>query len=240
MTTGFDARAARYEELRPVDDNWWEVYEALVRLGRLRGSRVLEVGCGTGRLAQALEARALARVWAVDASPGMVERAKSLGVNARVARAEALPFKEGWFDGAVMRMSLHLADRPRALANAARVLRAEGRLAIASEDPATFGEVWFTRYFPSVPAIDGARFPGRADLQAELAGAGFREVEVEPLRQRRVLTREKALDLIVSKAFSTFDLLPPDEYREGLERARAELPASFEYHFDWLLAGASR
>jgi ubiquinone/menaquinone biosynthesis C-methylase UbiE len=240
VTTGFDARAARYEELRPVDDNWWEVYEALVRLGRLRGSRVLEVGCGTGRLAQALAARGLARVWAVDASPRMVEQAKSLGVNARVARAEALPFKEGWFDGVVMRMSLHLADRPRALANAARVLRVGGRLAIASEDPATFGEVWFTRYFPSVPAIDGARFPGRAELETELAGAGFGEIEVEQLRQHRVLTRAKALDLIVSRAFSTFDLLPPDEYREGLERARAELPASFEYHFDWLLTGATR
>ena len=79
IETGFDGRAARYEELRPVDDNWWEVFGALVRLGELRGARVLEVGCGTGRLAQALEERELARVWAVDASEAMVERAKATG-----------------------------------------------------------------------------------------------------------------------------------------------------------------
>lgn len=91
-----------------------------------------------------------------------------------------------------------------------------------------------------MPAIDGVRFPSRAELDAELAEAGFAGVELEQLRQHRVLTREKALDLIVSKAFSTFDLLPPDEYSEGLERAQGELPASFEYHFDWLLAGATR
>src|SRR5262249_44334092 len=158
----------RYDELRPVDDNWWRLFERLVELGELRGARVLEIGCGTGRLAHALEERAHARVWAVDASSEMVARAKGLGVNARVARAEALPFKRGWFDAAVMRMSLHLLDRPRALAETARILAPAGRLAIATEDPSRFEDVWFTRWFPSVPALDGARFPDEAALRREL------------------------------------------------------------------------
>src|SRR5437870_9691568 len=116
----FDRCAARYDELRPVDERWWESYDAIVRAGDLRGKRVLEVGCGTGRLAQALTERAQARVWAVDVSAEMVVRAKGLDVNARVARAEALPFKQGWFDAAVMRMVAHLVDRPRAFAEIAR------------------------------------------------------------------------------------------------------------------------
>jgi SAM-dependent methyltransferase len=240
VRTSFDGRAARYEELRPVDDNWWQVFDGLVRLGDLPGSKVLEIGCGTGRFAQALEERALARVWAVDASENMVARAKALGVTARVGRAEALPFKAGWFDAVVMRMSLHLVDRPRALANAARVVRRGGRIAIATEDPESFERVWFTKFFPSVPAVDGARFPRREVVTAELTQAGFGEVEIEPLRQYRTLTREKALDIIGSKAFSTFDLLPREEYAQGLARAGAELPPSFEYQFDWLLVGASR
>jgi len=239
VTTGFDGRAARYEELRPIDESWWEVFDALVRLGRLRGRRVLEVGCGTGRLAQALEERELARVWAVDASGAMVSRAKELGVNARVGRAEALPFKAGWFDGLVMRMVLHLLDRPRALEQAARVLAPGGRLAIASEDPDTFDEVWFARFFPSVPEIDRSRFPGAEALRLELAAAGFESVEIERLRQHRRQTREHAVDLIRSKGFSTFDLLDAAEYEEGLARAEAELPDRFEYHFDWLLVAAS-
>ncbi len=236
---GFDGRAARYEELRPVDTNWWEIFDALVRLGGLRGERVLEVGCGTGRLSEALEQRELARVWAVDASPAMVERAKALGVNARVARAEALPFKEGWFDAVVMRMVLHLTDRPRAFAQAARVLSPKGRLAIATEDPASFDRVWFARYFPSVPAIDRARFPDAETLAGELAAAGLPSVRIERLSQRREQSRERALDVIRAKAFSTFDLLSADEYSNGLARAEAELPERFEYSFDWLLAAAT-
>jgi SAM-dependent methyltransferase len=239
VTTGFDGRASRYEELRPVDENWWEVFGALVRLGRLRGQRVLELGCATGRLAEALEERELARVWAVDASEAMVARAKELGVNARLARAEALPFKAGWFDAVVMRMVLHLVDRRRALEQARRVLRPEGRVVIATEDPDSFDDVWFARFFPSVPEIERTRFPSADALRIELAAAGFATVEIERLRQHRTQTREHAVDLIRSKGFSTFDLLDPGEYDEGLARAEAELPARLEYTFDWLLVAAS-
>ena len=35
----FDRYAARYDELRPVDENWWELFDAIVRAGDLRGAR---------------------------------------------------------------------------------------------------------------------------------------------------------------------------------------------------------
>jgi len=238
--TGFDDRAARYEELRPVDDNWWAVFDSLVSLGELRGARVLEVGCGTGRLAQALEERELARVWAIDASEAMVERAKAIGVNARHAAAEALPFKQGWFDAVVMRMVIHLLDRPRAFAQVARILGPQGRLVVATEDPVSFDDVWFARFFPSVPELDRARFPSADALRAELSAAGLPTVRIKRLRQRRATSRDRALDVIRSRAFSTFDLLTPEEYAAGLARAEDELPAEFEYSFDWLFAVATR
>jgi ubiquinone/menaquinone biosynthesis C-methylase UbiE len=201
---------------------------------------VLEVGCGTGRLSAALAEHAAARVWAVDASAEMVERAKSLGVNARVGRGEALPFKPGWFDAVVMRMTVHLLDRPRALFECARVLAAGGRLVIASEDPARFDEIWFARFFPSVPELDRRRFPGESAFRTELAAAGFPEVVVERLEQARSITRDQALEIIRSKAYSTFELLPEAEYHAGLAHAEAELPERLEYAFHWLVVGATR
>jgi ubiquinone/menaquinone biosynthesis C-methylase UbiE len=240
QTPGFDVRASRYEELRPVDDNWWEVYDALVRIGELRGARVLEVGCGTGRLSAALVEREHARVWALDVSGAMVERANANGVHAKVGRAETLPFKEGWFDAVVMRMVIHLIDRPRAFAQAARVLAPGGRLAIATENPASFDDVWFARFFPSVPEIERGRFPSSEALRAELETAGFGSIEIEELRQQRTISRDQALDIIRSKAFSTFDLLDPREYDHGLARAEADLPEQLSYRFDWLLCAARR
>jgi SAM-dependent methyltransferase len=236
----FGRRAARYDELRPVDANWWEVFEAIVRLGELRGERVLDIGCGTGRLAEALHERELARVWAVDASPEMVARAKSLGVNARVARAEALPFKRGWFDAAILRMVSHLLDRPRVFAEAARILAPAGRLVVATTDPASFDDVWFARWFPSVPELERARFPREEALRDELAVAGLADVRFERLPQARTITREQALEIIRSKAYSTFELLPGDEYETGLARAEAEQPEQLSYTYHWLLAVGRR
>lgn len=184
--------------------------------------------------------RAGARVWALDASEAMVERARARDVNARIGRAEALPFKRGWFDAVVMRMVAHLLERRRALPEAARVLAPLGRLVIASADPASFDDVWFARYFPSVPAIDRGRFPDAQALADELGLAGLPNVRVEHLRQSRVFSREAALDLIRTRAYSTFDLIPAPEFASGLEQAERELPDELHSSFDWLLVVASR
>ena len=236
----FGPRAAQYDELRPIDDAWWRSFEEIVRAGDLRGRRVLEVGCGTGRFSHALEERELARAWAVDSSSEMVERAKALGVNARVSRGEALPFKSGWFDRAVLRMAAHLVDRPRVFAEVSRVLAPSGRVVVATHDPDSFDDIWLTKLFPSVPAIERARFPDEPTLRAELAGAGFGIIRFARFEVERTLDRDHAIATIREKAFSTFDLLPPDEYAEGLARAETELPKTFAHRFPWLLAVADR
>src|SRR5262249_29643146 len=126
----FGARAARYDELRPVDENWWELLDAVVSAGDLRGRRVLEVGCGTGALAVALSGHA--RVWAVDESPEMVDIARARAgagrVGWRVADATGLPFRDGWFERVLMRLVIHLLDRPSAFEESRRVLAPDGSL----------------------------------------------------------------------------------------------------------------
>ena len=110
---------------------------------------------------------------------------------------------------------------------------------IATEDPATFDDVWFARFFPSVPELERTRFPSDEALRRELATAGLPDVRMEQLRQERTITREHALDVIRSQAYSTFELLPEDEYARGLKRAERELAERIHYRFDWLLAVAS-
>ncbi|HVN61982.1 MAG TPA: class I SAM-dependent methyltransferase, partial [Gaiellaceae bacterium] len=119
MTSSPDfGRLARvYDELRPADANWWELFALLVAEGDLRGRRVLDVGCGTGRLAGALAERESCKVWGVDPSAEMLEVARSrvpAGVGLKQGAAEELPFKDGWFERSVTQLSLHLWDRPRA------------------------------------------------------------------------------------------------------------------------------
>ena len=241
-TPDYGARAATYDRLRPADESWWELFELLVREGDLRGRRVLEVGCGTGRLAAALADRAYARVWAVDPSPEMLAVARDRvpkGVALKHARAEALPFKDGWFERAVAVLVVHVLDRPRAFAEARRVLAEHGRLVIATFDPAHVRDYWLNRYFPSILEIDLARFAPAETLADELRTAGFAETQMLRLGQQKTIDRKTALERIRGRHISTFDLVDETEIEAGLKRAVDELPDQVEYRTEWLILVAS-
>jgi ubiquinone/menaquinone biosynthesis C-methylase UbiE len=235
----FGRRAARYDELRPADENWWELFEVLVREGDLRGRRVIDVGGGTGMLAAALAERALSRVWLVDPSAEMLEQARArvpAAVGLKQATAESLPFRDGWFECAVTRLSVHLWDRPRAFAEIRRVA---ARFVVATFDPEHLSSFLLNAFFPSIERIDRGRFPDGPTLERELGAAGFGAVRLVRLSQRREILREEALQKIEGRHISTFDLLDEDEIRAGTEAAREQLPERVAYGLEWLIAVAA-
>jgi ubiquinone/menaquinone biosynthesis C-methylase UbiE len=239
----FGRLAPEYDRLRPVDDNWREIFDVVVREGDLRGRRVLDCGCGTGRLSQALAESEASKVWGVDPEPEMLRVAAGnvpAGVGLKPGRAEALPFRDGWFERAVMWLVCHLVDRPAAFAEVRRVLAPGGRLVVVTFDPEHFGEFWLNRYFPSLETIDRARFPDAVELEAQLVEAGFGGVQSHRRSQRASITREQALERIQGRHISTFDLLEPDEVAQGTVTAVNELPPSVECPVEWLVVVAER
>jgi SAM-dependent methyltransferase len=188
---------------------------------------VLDVGCGTGRLAAALAGEASAKVWGLDASSEMVAVAREqvpAGVGVRRGAAERLPFRDAWFDRVVMSLVIHLVDHPLALAEARRVVGRDGRVAISTFHPDHFASYWLNPFFPSIRKIDEVRFPAPEQLRLELAEAGFPGFASRRLTTDLTIDREDALARIRGRHISTFDLLPAAEIEEGTARAERELP----------------
>lgn len=239
----FGRIAQRYDELRNIGERWPELVDLLVREGDLRGRRVVDVGSGTGRLATILVERYGCRVWGVDPEPEMIEVARGKvppGVGLKLGRAEALPFKDGWFERVTMTLVLQLVDRPRAYAEAIRVLQPGGRLALATFDYAHFENYFLGKYFPSFETRDKERFPSIEELEDELRTAGFADVRITRLTQRETVDRDTVLERIRGKHISTFQLIDEDEYRLGLERAERELHDETENVLEWIVAAAVR
>jgi ubiquinone/menaquinone biosynthesis C-methylase UbiE len=233
----FGLVAGSYEELRPADAKWWEVFELLVREGDLAGRRVVDIGCGTGRAAEALVDRG-SRVWGVEPEPEMAALARERVSTVKVAPAERLPFKDGWFERALMQLVIHLVERPQAFAEARRVLGPDGRLVILTFDTEHFEQYWLNSFFPSMEELDRARFPTPDQLVAELRAAGLEAVRLVPLGQQVVIDREWALTKVRGRFISTLQLLEEDEFRSGLERMESELPERVDYALEWLVAVA--
>ena len=77
------------------------------------GARVLDVGCGHGRLGAALIASRHCTVSGVEIDPAGAEKARAAGLDVRVADAdEGLPFANDAFDVAIANVTLQMVYRP--------------------------------------------------------------------------------------------------------------------------------
>jgi len=104
---------------------------------------VLEIGCGWGDVAARIASEVGAEVVAVDVSPRMIELARSRGVRAEVADAQALPFADDAFDCVVaLWMLYHLSDLDRGLREIVRVLRPHGCLVAVTDGYDHLAELW--------------------------------------------------------------------------------------------------
>ncbi len=161
--------------------------------------RVLDLGCGSGRLTVAL-AQAGAEVTGIDTSRDRLEqarrRADGAGVELDLVEADmddALPFEDGSFDAVTSRLSLMIAADPVAtLREVHRTLAPGGRIATVlwgslDQNP------WFSAPREAVGAVLGgerasfARAFGKLGDPAEAAdvhrAAGMHDVEATLLRE---------------------------------------------------------
>jgi 2-polyprenyl-6-hydroxyphenyl methylase/3-demethylubiquinone-9 3-methyltransferase len=105
----------------------------------LAGSRVLDVGCGGGLLAEAL-VRAGARVTAIDLAPAMIEVARlhaaesALAVDYRLSSAEEVAAAEpaGFDVVTCMEMLEHVPEPAAMMATLAQLLRPGGALFVST------------------------------------------------------------------------------------------------------------
>lgn len=132
-------------ELRAGDPQQQEMREAYFSaIDFPSGARVAELGCGSGAVTRALASRPGVReVVGVDPSPIFIEKGRELArdlPNLTLVEGDArkLPFEDGSFDVVVFHTTLcHIPGPELALAEASRILRSGGLLAIFDGDYAT-------------------------------------------------------------------------------------------------------
>jgi SAM-dependent methyltransferase len=172
-----------YSRIRTVDPavlqvliNAMEVRAADPRLRKIRSdflsgidfprdARVLEVGCGSGPVCRDLaRVPGVKQVVGLDPSPAFLEKARELAdgtPNLRFDEGDAcsLHYGDGEFDVVVFHTCLtHVLDPARALAEALRVLRPGGQLAIFDGD------------FTATSVATGDHDPLQACIDAVISG----------------------------------------------------------------------
>ncbi|KXV03908.1 methyltransferase type 11 [Caballeronia megalochromosomata] len=173
------------------------------------GTRMLDVASGPGYLAEAAIERG-ATATAVDFSASMIAHARQLHpeIEFHIARAEHLPFGDESFDAVGINFGmLHFPEPERALEEAARVLRADGRIAFTvwagPERAIGFGMV-----------LDAIQLHGKPDVGMPPGPPFFRFSDADECV--RVLTEAGFTHARADEVEQTWHLVLPETPLDGL------------------------
>ena len=229
MPAIYDTIGNTYSQTRRADERI--VARIIQHLELQPGSRILDIGAGTGSYSFALADSGF-EITALEPSTLMASQASDHPrVSWVTASAESLPFESGSFDAAILILCIHhFSDFERALTEVQRVVGG-GSILLFTYDPSAIEDPWLFDYFPVfrteirkafpstdriASSFDSGRsvsihpFPLPADLKDSFAGAAWKYPE-------------RYLDQGFRDGTSAFRQLDPEIGQSCLDRLRGDL-----------------
>jgi len=186
-------------------------------------TKLLDIGCGTGRIALPLAAGLPISVTGADSSWAMLEKAKNKDTDGLVRweyqDAESLTFPDESFDGVFMSHLLHHLDAPRqALGECVRVLKKAGVVIIRYGAMEQIRDDYRHTFFPETLEIDELRTPSVKAVENWLEKAGLTSINSVEVRQETFENSEQLLDATRHKLTSVLTMISKQAFNEGFKK----------------------
>lgn len=168
-----------YDTTRKADP---EIVQTLLRLlNPSPQGHYLDVACGSGNYTSALAATGL-MIEGVDISEEMLAKArtKNPAIRWHQGDAQALPFQDSSFDGAICTLAIHhMGAFEAAFKEIYRVIK-PGRFVLLTALPEQMKHYWLVHYFPKMLEDAQAYMPDFLRIERAFTEAGFKHVKQEP------------------------------------------------------------
>ncbi|RIK53136.1 MAG: hypothetical protein DCC57_08775 [Chloroflexi bacterium] len=221
----YDEISRVYDQVRGVDR---AVIESFLNGVALDAScTLLDIGCGTGNYTDVMQQLTQARITGLDQSEGMLAkaRAKNDQLDFGQGDAQQMPFASASFDFIYMTDVIHhVPDIGRLLGEIARVLKLGGKVCIVTQSHAQIARRPIATFFPSIVAVDTARYPDIPQIVAAAAAHGLALVREERLGEGEpTLYGQPFLAAVRARGYSMLRLISDEEYTRGLAQVEAQL-----------------
>ena len=207
------------------------------------GTRVIDIGCGTGRYALRLASATEAKVFAADLSRAMVEQGRgkdnSDDVSWLLSDACRIPFADESFDMALLFLVLHVVkDSKKALQEAYRILRPGGNCLILAHSHPQLDRQTVFRLFPEARKLNKRRMLSLTKLKELVREIGFHHLRTEEFVEAATCSREAFLQKVRSRPNTSLRSMSDTDFQrryEALEAAVAGQEKCTEESFSTLL-----
>ena len=236
----YKKKAKEYNEIRLDSHNDFKTTIETICDNVPKGaSRILDIGCGTGKYGAELKQRNFT-VKGIDKSPHQIEEAKK-NIVAYVGSACELPFSDDSFDICLMIMMLHQLtqeEREKAFKETYRVLCPNGRLIIKT---ASHNDIKFrlsSIYFPAAYALDISRYPDCEYLRKELCD--YKHVEMKNIIVQDEYEPEVMAAKFLKRRTSNLGMISEEDLIEGVQKYKNDFAgikkAVLEEHYTFIIA----
>jgi ubiquinone/menaquinone biosynthesis C-methylase UbiE len=223
--TDYSKIAAYYDKGRSLSDKNIEMWLVLVsRYARLQdGTRVLDLGCGTGRFAIPMARYFRCKVTGADSSGEMLARSQEKDterlVNWNTQDAQNLMYDDGVFDVVFVSHLLHHVDSPIAvLKECRRVLTNSGVIIVRYGSLEQIRQGVEYIFFPEALAMDELRVPTVAIVEKWLKDTGFKGIVTEEVRQQTYAAPRDHLESVKVKNISALSMISQVAFTRGVNR----------------------
>jgi ubiquinone/menaquinone biosynthesis C-methylase UbiE len=189
-------------------------------------SRIVDLGCGTGRFTEALSIHFDADVIGIDPSGKMLERARAKTAQSSVTfkqgAGEHLPLEDNSADMVFMSMVYHhLPDSLGTARESHRILREGGHVCIRNSTIDAIESFPYLKFFDGIRAIIAKQSISRSRIESDLVGAGFKTATHETVAHLLAPDWTSYTDKLAKRADSFLARLPDEDFQAGIAALRA-------------------
>ena len=225
MEINYNKISKKYDEVREADIELIKKFEKEIEFNE--NMLILDFGCGTGNYTNLLQEITGAKVFGVEPSAGMRQKAlaKNEDLIIKAGNHEDIPFDDNFFDFIYMTDVIHHVPKLNQMFKEfKRVLKNEGLVCIETESHQQIDERFYVKYFPGTAEVDKKRYPSLDEIVQTAADnefSFFKNGLIGGQNKRRV--DQAFLKLVENKGYSMFHLISEDEYKNGLIRLKEDL-----------------
>ncbi len=225
MEVDYNKISRQYDDVRSADLKLISLFSEEVEMNE--NTRILDFGCGTGNYADKLQKVTGAKIYGVDPSDGMREKAKAKNSNVVFYKGndKNIPFDNNFFHFIYMTDVIHHIPEIRVMFNELkRVLKSNGKICIATQSHTQIEKRFYVKYFPTTAKVDKERYP---DIEKIISSGKEENLEyinsVTYCDNQLVKVGKEFVNLVERKGYSMFHLIEDSEYKQGLRRLKSEI-----------------